>query len=42
MGIKNIVNEFENGQIIIVNGNDGVVIINPDKETLNKYRKSIK
>ncbi len=42
MGIKNIVNEFKNGQIIIVNGNDGIVIINPDKETLNKYKKLLK
>ncbi|MEA1976103.1 MAG: phosphoenolpyruvate--protein phosphotransferase, partial [Bacillota bacterium] len=38
MGIRNIMNEFQNGDIIIVNGNDGQIIKKPDKDTLKKYQ----
>lgn len=42
MGIKNITNEFKNDDLVIVNGNDGLVIKNPDTITLNKYRELLK
>ena len=42
MGIKNIINEFKNDDLVIVNGNDGLVIKNPDIITLNKYEELLK
>ena len=42
MGIKNITNEFKNDDLVIVNGNDGLVIKNPDIITLNKYEELLK
>ena len=39
VGLKNITEIVEDGQDIIVEGNTGTVIINPDENTLNKYAK---
>jgi len=42
MGIKNITNEFKNDDLVIVNGNDGLIIKNPDIITLNRYEELLK
>ncbi|MDM8533756.1 phosphoenolpyruvate--protein phosphotransferase [Clostridiaceae bacterium HSG29] len=39
MGIKNITNEFKNDDLVIVNGNDGTIIKNPDETILNEYKE---
>ena len=41
MGIKNIVDEFKNGDIVIVNGNNGEIIKNPDKNMIKQYEKFV-
>jgi len=39
VGLKGITEKVENGDIIIVDGIHGVVILNPDAETLLKYKQ---
>lgn len=38
-GIPHLLDELENGDLIIVDGDTGTVIINPDGETIDKYRE---
>lgn len=38
VGINNIVNFVKNGDKIIVDGTEGIVIVNPDNKTLKKYQ----
>ncbi len=38
VGLKNITTEIEDGGDIILDGYEGIVIVNPDKETLEEYR----
>ncbi len=37
VGLKNITEQISSGDIIIIDGNSGVVIINPDEKTLDEY-----
>jgi len=39
VGLKNITAIANNGDDVIVDGNQGLVIVNPDDETLENYRK---
>jgi phosphotransferase system enzyme I (PtsI) len=39
VGLENITHEITSGDTIIVNGQSGVVIINPDEATLEEHRK---
>jgi phosphoenolpyruvate-protein phosphotransferase (PTS system enzyme I) len=39
VGTKNVMKEIENGVIVIVDGIDGQVIVNPSPEVLAKYEK---
>ena len=39
VGLKNIIQEAQALDTLIVDGSQGSVVINPDKETLKKYRK---
>jgi phosphotransferase system enzyme I (PtsI) len=39
VGAKGIMHAVENGSMIILDGKDGRVIINPDKETIELYRE---
>jgi phosphotransferase system enzyme I (PtsI) len=39
VGTKNVMKEIENGVIVIVDGIDGKVIVNPSPEVLAKYEK---
>ena len=36
-GIRNIFKNFESGDLVIVDGNHGVVIVNPDSQTIKEY-----
>lgn len=38
VGMKDITTSVKNGDTLIVDGNEGTVIINPDEETLRKYK----
>ena len=38
-GLEGIMNEVESGDMIIVDGRDGMVIVRPDKEATAAYRK---
>lgn len=38
VGMNDITSSVKNGDTLIVDGNEGIVIINPDEETLNKYK----
>lgn len=38
VGMKDITTSVKNGDTLIVDGNEGIVIINPDEETLRKYK----
>ncbi|AVQ45086.1 phosphoenolpyruvate--protein phosphotransferase [Clostridium botulinum] len=40
VGMKDITESVKNDDVVIVDGTEGVVIINPDKETIEKYEKS--
>lgn len=42
VGMKDITESVKNGDVVIVDGIEGVVIINPDKDTINKYEESKK
>ena len=39
VGLENITHEISSGDILIINGHSGVVIINPDEATLAEHRK---
>lgn len=38
VGMKDITTSVKNGDTLIVDGNEGIVIVNPDEETLRKYK----
>lgn len=38
VGLKTITKEAKDGDMIILDGNEGIVILNPDEETLDKYK----
>lgn len=40
LGIKGITSKLESGQLVIVDGSQGVVIAEPDEKSLKKYHKS--
>ncbi|AUM97220.1 TPA: phosphoenolpyruvate--protein phosphotransferase [Clostridium botulinum] len=40
VGMKDITESVKNDDVVIVDGTEGVVIINPDKEIIEKYEKS--
>ncbi|ACO83754.1 phosphoenolpyruvate--protein phosphotransferase [Clostridium botulinum] len=40
VGMKDITKSVKNGDVVIVDGIEGIVIINPDKETIEKYEES--
>ena len=40
VGMKDITEFVKHDDVVIVDGTEGVVIINPDKETIEKYEKS--
>lgn len=40
LGIKSITDKLESGQQVIVDGSEGLVIVQPDERTLKKYQKS--
>jgi phosphotransferase system enzyme I (PtsI) len=39
VGLETISTDVTSGDIVIVNGNQGLVVINPDEETLKRYRE---
>ncbi|MCR1934474.1 phosphoenolpyruvate--protein phosphotransferase [Clostridium tepidum] len=39
VGMKDITESVKNGDLVIVDGIEGIVIINPDKDTINKYEE---
>lgn len=39
LGLKDITTKVKNGDMLAINGSTGEVVINPDKETLNKFEK---
>ena len=39
VGLENITHEINPGDLLIVKGQSGVVIINPDEATLEEHRK---
>ena len=39
LGIKSITDKLESGQQVIVDGTEGLVIVQPDEKTLKKYHK---
>jgi len=38
VGLQTVSKQVQSGDMLIIDGNHGVVIINPDEEALNKYR----
>ena len=42
IGIETATKDIKNGDIIIVDGSDGLVYVNPDKAVMQRYRKSQK
>ncbi len=42
LGLRNITAEVRNGDQIIIDGGKGVVIVNPDDETLEEYRQRLR
>ncbi|AEE91139.1 PEP-protein phosphotransferase of PTS system (enzyme I) [Tepidanaerobacter acetatoxydans Re1] len=39
VGLKNITDKVKDGDIVVIDGNDGIVYINPDDSILQKYKK---
>lgn len=39
VGLKNITDKVKEGDIVVIDGNDGIVYINPDDSILQKYKK---
>ncbi|MFH2144736.1 MAG: phosphoenolpyruvate--protein phosphotransferase [Candidatus Omnitrophota bacterium] len=37
VGLKSVTTEVKNGDIIIIDGNQGVIIINPNKQVISRY-----
>src|SRR3982751_5459238 len=42
VGLGNITNEVNTGDVVIIDGHHGVVIINPDEEQLAEHRETEK
>jgi phosphotransferase system enzyme I (PtsI) len=42
VGIETATKDIKNGDSVIVDGNDGLVFVNPDKPTMQKFRKNLK
>lgn len=42
VGVKEILEEVQEGDILILDGYNGELLINPDDEEIDKYRKSLK
>ena len=38
-GVKNVTKTVKNGDMVIVDGSNGIVIVNPDEETIEKYQR---
>ncbi len=38
-GVRGLLKQVQNGDVIVVDGRDGHVVVNPDAETLSAYRK---
>ncbi|MEW9093478.1 MAG: phosphoenolpyruvate--protein phosphotransferase [Clostridiaceae bacterium] len=41
LGVHNLLDEVKNGDVLILDGNEGIVILNPDKKTLKNYKEKI-
>ncbi|WP_315118530.1 phosphoenolpyruvate--protein phosphotransferase [uncultured Clostridium sp.] len=41
LGIHNLLNEVKNGEILILDGNEGRVILNPNEKTLQNYKEKM-
>ncbi|MBU5483131.1 phosphoenolpyruvate--protein phosphotransferase [Clostridium sp. MSJ-11] len=41
LGVHNLLDKIKNGDVLIIDGNEGVVILNPDEKTLKNYREKI-
>ncbi|MDP2943032.1 MAG: phosphoenolpyruvate--protein phosphotransferase [Candidatus Omnitrophota bacterium] len=39
VGLKTVTKTVKNGDMVIVDGSNGIVIVNPDEETIEKYRR---
>lgn len=39
VGLKNITEQAKNGMTIIIDGNNGIVVLNPTQETLDNYKR---
>jgi phosphoenolpyruvate-protein phosphotransferase (PTS system enzyme I) len=39
VGLKNVTKSVKSGDIVIVDGSSGIVIVDPDEETIEKYRR---
>ncbi|NLK20268.1 MAG: phosphoenolpyruvate--protein phosphotransferase [Synergistaceae bacterium] len=42
MGVKGLMDEVENGDLIIIDGEAGLVLINPDDETVKEYEERLR
>ena len=38
-GVRGLLQQVKNGDVVVVDGREGLVVINPDPETLSAYRK---
>lgn len=41
LGVVNIIEKVKNGDTIIIDGDTGIIIIDPDEKTVSKYKKHI-
>jgi phosphotransferase system enzyme I (PtsI) len=41
IGVKNVTSHIESGSIVIVDGNEGILIVNPGETTLERYQNRI-
>ena len=39
VGLKNVTEQAKNGMTIIIDGNNGIVVLNPTQETLDNYKR---
>lgn len=42
LGVGDDINKIKNDDLVIVDGNCGIIIVNPDENTLNKYKLKLK
>ncbi len=42
MGVKGLMDEVENDDLVIIDGEAGLVLINPDEKTVEEYRERLK